>query len=256
MKNSKESGHVKNVGHLQDLVSYCTLLGTDYNPARAAISITELNSLLVNSRTVIENIHLAIAGYRTAVIERENAFAPLSKICTRILNSLASMGASEHQLENVKALVRKIKGTHLKSKNEAATNMASPSMEENADTTNNPIHSHSTSQMSYDYRLDNFQKLISYLENMADYSPNEVELKVATLKTIISGIKPKNIPVVNAEAALSQCRMARNELFYGDVNGLVSRTLAVKAYVKSLYGGSSPQYKKVAGISFSKNNHH
>ena len=41
---------------------------------------------------------------------------------------------------------------------------------------------HSTSQMSYDQRTNNYDLLISQLQNTPNYNPNEAEYQIATLQ--------------------------------------------------------------------------
>jgi hypothetical protein len=52
--------------------------------------------------------------------------------------------------------------------------------------------------------------------------------------------------------ALNNSRAERNELMYKPVNGMVDVALDVKSYVKSIFGTSSLQFKKVSGLEFTK----
>lgn len=67
-------------------------------------------------------------------------------------------------------IARKLKGIR-KVKNEPTT-----------DTTVEQTQ-HSTSQMSYDQRTNNYDLLISQLQNTPNYNPNEADYKIATLQT-------------------------------------------------------------------------
>ena len=82
------------------------------------------------------------------------------------------------------------------------------------------------------------------------YAPNEEELKVATLTTLYNDLKTNNDQVVAATVALSNNRIVRNEMFYRENTGLVAITVDIKAYVKSIYGASSPQYKQISKLAF------
>lgn len=44
--------------------------------------------------------------------------------------------------------------------------------------------------------------------------------------------------------------MRRNQSMYNETTGMVATTLAVKSYVKSLFGNNSPQSKHISGIAF------
>jgi hypothetical protein len=58
--------------------------------------------------------------------------------------------------------------------------------------------------------------------------------------------------VGNTEAALNVARMARNTLLYTKNTGLVDVALGVKLYVKSAFGATSPEYKSISDIQFTK----
>ena len=106
--------------------------------------------------------------------------------------------------------------------------------------------------MSYDNRLDNLSKLVNLLSSETGYAPNENELKVATLNTMLTTMKAKNTAVINAITALSNARIDRNKILYKEGTGLYDIAMAVKAYVKSVFGATSPEYKQVSKIKFTK----
>lgn len=75
--------------------------------------------------------------------------------------------------------------------------------------------------MSYDSRLDNFDKFIKLLASVSLYAPNEDDLKVTTLIALYNDLKTKNIAVVNATTPLSNARISRNDVLYKANAGLV-----------------------------------
>ena len=75
------------------------------------------------------------------------------------------------------ALVRKIQGKRATAKTTEAEKAA-------ATAEGKDIKEKSSSQMSYDNRLDNLDKLIQLLSSIPLYTPNEAELKVASLKNL------------------------------------------------------------------------
>ena len=100
--------------------------------------------------------------------------------------------------------------------------------------------------------MDHFAQLIALLTAEPKYLPNENELKVATLNTQIADMRTKNTAVINALTAVSNARINRDKLLYGDLTGMVDTAMAVKQYVKSLFGAKSPQYKQVSGLRFTR----
>jgi hypothetical protein len=56
--------------------------------------------------------------------------------------------------------------------------------------------------------------------------------------------------VLVAEVPLASARQERNKLLYAPKTGMMDTALAVKEYVKAVFGTSSPQYKEVQHIRF------
>lgn len=110
----------------------------------------------------------------------------------------------------------------------------------------------SASQMSFDNRIENMDKLIQLLSAQTGYTPNETDLKVTTLTTLLADMRTKNTGAINALTPLSNARIARNTILYATGTGLVDTAGEVKKYVKSVFGGTSPQYKQVSGLKFTK----
>ena len=106
--------------------------------------------------------------------------------------------------------------------------------------------------MSFDSRIDNFDKLIKLLTSVTLYAPNEADLKVTALTAVLNDLKAKNLAVTNAEVPLNNARISRNDILYKTNTGLVDTALDVKTYIKSVYGATSPQYKKISKIKFTK----
>jgi propanediol dehydratase large subunit len=115
-----------------------------------------------------------------------------------------------------------------------------------------PVKTASTSQQSYDKLIDHFAQLIATLTAEPKYIPNENELKVATLNTMLTDLRAKNTAVITATTALSNARIARDKTLYAETLGMVDTAQDVKQYVKSLFGATSPQYKQVSGLKFNR----
>ena len=108
----------------------------------------------------------------------------------------------------------------------------------------------SSSHLSYESRLDNFDKLIKLLASVSLYTPNETDLKVSTLTSLYSDLLAKNAAVIAALAPLSNARIARNEVLYKTNTGLVDIAADTKTYIKSVFGATSQQYKQVSKLAF------
>lgn len=192
-----------------------------------------------NANQAIDLVNESIPIYKNKIAERELIFDPLNKLSTRIMNALQATDAAEQLQENARTINRKIQGSRAK-----------PKKSEEYGQDGDEHGKISVSQMSFDSRLDNFNKLVKLLSSIAEYTPNEEDLNVTGLNALSGSLKTKNTSVVSATTALSNARIARNKVLYANDTGLVDVAMDVKAYVKSVYGASNPQYKQVSKLRF------
>lgn len=106
--------------------------------------------------------------------------------------------------------------------------------------------------MGYNDKVENLDKFISLLSSIPQYAPNEEELKVTSLSTLLDSLRAKNTDVITAEVQLSNARIARNDIQNKPLTGLVDIALDTKIYIKSVFGASSPQYKQVSKLEFKR----
>jgi hypothetical protein len=245
MTSISETGHAINVAKFDELTSFAKSYGTDYNPSKPSIKPEALSTLSGYAKKALESVNAALPDYSNAVAAREAAFAPLSKLVTRVLNALKATDTTSQIDENAKTIVRKIQGTRAVPKLTAAERKSVVE-------TGKEVVEISSSQMSYDSRLDNFDKLIKLLSSVSLYAPNEADLKVSALTAFYNELNAKNTAVVNAAIPLSNARMARNDVLYKDLTGLVDIASDVKKYIKSVFGATSSQYKQVGGLKFTR----
>jgi len=238
--STSETGHKKNVANFRELVSVVTGYGTAYSPSKVSIGLAALKVLAANADSAAIAVDVAEPAYSLAVAAREVAFKPLSMFTTRVVNALRATETTAQVDESAMAIVRKIQGSSGSSKKKE---LAPGEI---------PIKGVSTSQMSFDSRLANFEKLVQLLAAIPQYAPNEEELKVAALTARSADLKAKNDAVVNTSTALSNARIARNSILYKELTGLVDIALDVKSYAKSVYGAGSPQYGQISKIEFKR----
>lgn len=243
MASTSETGHAKNVANLDDLISFVTGYGTAYNPSKPTLKLTALQTLSTNAKNTLNAVNAALPAYSNAVAAREVAFEPLSKLSTRLMNALIATDTTDQVDESAKTLVRKIQGARATAKK---TDEEKAALKAEGKETKEI----SSSQMSYDSRLDNFDKLIKLLTSVILYAPNEAELKVTALTTLYNDLKAKNAAVVAATTPLSNARISRNDILYKPNTGLVDIALDTKTYIKSLFGATSPQYKQISKLEF------
>lgn len=243
MASTTETGHAKNVANLDELISFATGYEKDYNPSKPTIKLEALKSLSGSAKKAIAAVNAALPAFSNAVAAREAAFAPLSKLVTRVLNALKATDTTIQVYESARTLVRKIQGRR-------ATAKKSPDEIKALSADGKEAVEISSSQMSYNSRLDNFDKLIKLLGSVSLYAPNEEDLKITSLTALHNDLNAKNIAVVNAAVPLSNARISRNNVLYKANTGLVDIAADTKTYIKSLYGATSPQFKQVSKLEF------
>jgi hypothetical protein len=196
------------------------------------------------ANAALQAVKVAKTAYDNATNARELAFKPFKSLATKIVNGLAATEATAQTVDDVKSTNNKIQGKRAKAVEKPDAKALAAGAE--------PVKTASTSQQSYDKLIDHFAQLIATLTAEPKYLPNENELKVATLNTLLTDLRAKNTAVISATTALSNARIARDKALYGETTGILDVAQDVKQYVKSLFGASSPQYKQVSGLKFTR----
>lgn len=245
MASTSETGHAKNVANFEDMISFCTGYGGNYNPSKPAIQLPNLIALHGNAQNAVADVNSANTAFINATNARQIAFNPVKPLATRIVNALDATDASDELVKDAKTLNRKVQG----SRKGAGTKPETPPIPPDTATEDKKI---SVSQQSYDSIIENLGKLGELVLSEPTYTPNEVDLQPATLQTFHNNLKAANTAVINATTAISNARIIRNQILYAPKTGLYDIAQEVKKYVKSVFGATSPQYKQVSKIKFTK----
>lgn len=234
MSSQSEVGHAKNVANLQKLTERIATY-TLYNPPVPSISVASLETLYTDATASISEVENTRIANKGAIYDRQVLFDDLKPICTRIINLLDIMGLSDGLFSQAKSLNKIIQGTSPKP--------ASPPPPEGEGGI-------STSRQSYTQQAENFGTFIKLLSTIPEYTPNEDDLKVPSLITYKDALVNATKPVDQTEAVFKQKLLERNEILYAEATGLFDLAQNVKKYVKSVYGGDSPEYFNVSSIKF------
>ena len=236
-----ETGHARNLERFSQLISFVQGYGAAYAPGNAAITLAGLQAKLTASQSGVDGVSSALAPWKVAVNDRQNAFDGIRKLTTRVVNSFEASGAAKNAVDDAKAIKQKIDGARAKAKPDA-----------DPDTPATEGKSISVSQQSYTQLVEHLDNLIELLDSSGAYAPNEADLKLTTLNAYSTTLKNTNTAVMNAVTPLSNSRIARDDAMYADETGLVDLAGLVKKYVKSLYGADSPQFSQVSGLEFKR----
>lgn len=240
MASTSEVGHAKNVANFQDLIAFVIGYGATYNPTKSSLMLPQLNTLLADSQTNLQNVVDKNTEYNNAVNDRMEAFDGLRQLSTRLVNALETTDANKEKIDDAKGFNRKLQGKR------------ASKVEEPVDPNAPAPKTISSSQQSYDQLIQHFEGLISVLESEPSYAPNETDLQTATLNAKATDLKTKNNDVATAYTGVSNARIDRNKTLYNDSTGLVDIASEVKKYIKSVFGATSPEFGQIKGIAFKK----
>lgn len=238
MSSVSETGHAKNIANLQDLIAFATGYGVSYSPTKNALKLPQLNALLAASQLSLADVITNNTAFNNKVNDRQIAFSNLKSLATRLINALQSTDATAEKIADAKTFNKKIQGTRAK----AITTPTDP---------NTPAPTTiSTSQQSYDQKIQHLAGIISVLQSEISYAPNEIDLKIVTLTTKQTDLSAKNNSVATAHVNASNARISRDTNLYAPATGILAVAAEVKKYIKSVFGATSPQFAQVKGIDF------
>ncbi|MBX3297784.1 MAG: hypothetical protein KF762_18965 [Acidobacteria bacterium] len=237
-----ETGHAKNVENFATLIAIVEGFGAEYQPSNAALEVAEMQVQLAAAEASLVAVTDALMPHKTAVNERETAFASLRPLVTRVVNAYRATGADQNRIDDALTFARKIQGRRAKPKPKDDPNTPEDESE----------RSHSASQQSYTQLVANLENLIAVLGQDSAYAPNETVLQLASLTNYATILKNANAAVSSTRPAVVNARIARDRTLYGDPGGVFYTQKLVKAYVKALYGAASPQYDAINGLHFTK----
>ncbi len=239
-KSVNETGHVKNAANFERLIALCEGFGTHYNPANDRLKIQQLHSLSQSVTTRINEVRVHKTNFDNVTNIRRAAFEDLRPFATRIINAFIVSGADKLTIEDAKAINKKIQGS--------ATNRTdAPTSDSGHTTSGNTI---STSQQSYDRKIDHLANLIEILSQSQVYNPNEEELKITSLQAKLVNLQEKNNNLSESHSRYSNALLHRNRELYNPETGLIQTAKEVKLYIKSVYGATSPEYNLVSRLEF------
>ena len=245
MATNSDISFAKNVTNFEALISIVTSFGAAYNPSKDSLKIPALKSLHLEATDSMTALKNAESATSTAVDTRELAFKSIGSLFTRISNALKASNSTVQADETAKTIFRKLHGKRASAKltEEQKAALLAEGKE---------VNQISNSQMGYDDRVENFESLISFLQTVPEYNPNEEELKITTLQALLNDLRAKNISVMQSRITEDTARGLRKSVQNTPLTGLVDIGNDAKSYIKSVFGVKSVEYKLVSKLRFVK----
>lgn len=244
MATAHETGHAKNVALFESFIHVCASYKDAYNPSRPDLQLSGLKALLAHAQQALKEVRQVKRTYGNATNNRELAFKPIMSLAARVIGSLESSGANALTIQDARAILKKLQGKRASPPPTADANNTSEGASEPG--------THSVSQRSFDNQLDHFSDLITAVVSEPKYNPNEPELQVASLNTVLAELQVKNKLAEEATNALSNARMRRDVFLYAPDTGICDIVNAVKSYAVSAYRPTSPRYRNLTKFQFAR----
>lgn len=242
MSSNMETGHSKNVANARKVLSFAQAHGTNFKPSRAALKLAAYEEKINDTDNAIDMVRKAIPVFNGSVNQRVIAFDQMPPLATRAVNMLDSTEASPATVADAKAYLRKLQGRRAKEVEQA---VETPEGE-----TIPSAKTVSVSQQSFDGMVNNFANLVELLAATPEYQPNEEDLTVTALQTLVDNLLAHNDAVINTYTALSNSRVDRDRKLYDKLTGLVPISLDVKKYIRGVFGHRSAEAMQLDGIPF------
>lgn len=220
--------HNNNFNHVasfEKLLGICNNIGARYNPGNASITPTALGALLEQAQQRSKAVTDAQSAHTLAVNARKEMFDGLPTFITQLVRSTIAHGTSAENTRDLKLLKQKFYRTVAKKMPKA-----SPSIQSEGGRAHHPGH-----YKTFDARLAHFSSIVSIIESIPDYTPNEPELKIEGLHARLSALKATMATVAKTANDLTTARINRDEIYFG-FNGISATSQMVKEYVRSVTG--------------------
>jgi len=243
---TNESGDLKLLGNFRKLIDLVSA-DTAYKPANATLKPAALEGQHTAALASAHDVPAKLAVNMGAISDRENVFAGVKPLLTRVHGVAKASGAPKHVIDDLNTFRRKLTAQR-KAKTKAKTEPAA-----GGDTpTAAAEKAHSSAQLSYDNVVGHVDGYLEVLSNISAYNPNEADIKLPALHAFGDDLRAKNDAVSSTYVPLSQARGLRDQLLYQADTSVVNTALLVKEYVKGAFGTQSQLYKQIKGLEFKR----
>jgi hypothetical protein len=110
MKKTKE----KQITSYEQLVRICESFGARYTPSNEAIKPAALSALLEQAQQSVQAVTVVLQAKKTVISDRNETYAGIPKLATRIFHAMASAGAPKQTLADAMQIRKALVYTPLK----------------------------------------------------------------------------------------------------------------------------------------------
>ena len=244
-----EKGRAITLSNFNKLYSSLLYLGPPYKTPNANMQPAALLAQYTAARTVLSTHNQLEGPFKKVIKERRVAFAPISKLLTRLRGAVAATDTpkamKKEYLKNVSTLVRQYRGIRADGTNV----IIPPATGTEASTQPDTI---SVAHLSFVQKTNTLQQLMVLLANIPQYAPNEADLQMGALNNVYDTLDNLNTASNHTIVAYTTARNALKTALDADDTGIVDIALAVKNAVKSAFGSTSHEYRLVSPLIFNR----
>jgi len=243
--NSRKKSNQQNVDNMELLTKKVATFEPEYDPSEERLSIPNQIRIKASGDEVLLGVRAAESACNNATSARSDAFNTLDPLVTRTINALRISDVSEQTILQGESIVREIR-------NMRATVLTPSSKIPNGAQNGESKKINKLHGGSFNTRIENFRRLIILLSTIPAYKPKQVDLTIDSLNMKLETLNLVNTTYITAEAKADAARVQRDSVLYAAKTGLVDIAMDSKLYVKSAYGATSPQFKSVSSILFTR----
>jgi len=236
MASTTETGHAKNIANEKALNEINAGFGADYAPSNPLLVLATMVAQHTACDALQGDVNTQTGIYQPIENARMIEFKPVHPLVRRVRIAAKSSGASKQFFTDVNKAVTKLLGERAEK--------ATPTEKDPAGT--------SASQQSYDNTVNNMDALVKLLAGEPLYNPSKADLKVAALTAKQTAMNNTNNAVKAGVVPYNKAVIARNKALYTTTTGLVDVGQNSKNEVRGIYGYSSPEFKLVSKLKFTK----
>jgi len=244
--NTNKKSHQQNVDNIEKLTKQVATFVPAYNSSEPRLSIANQLQLKLSGDEVLDGVMVAESDCDHAVAARTTAFEGFDGLVTRVANGIRISEVSDQTISQTESIVRDLR-------NKRAEEIIPPAETADGKEDEEQAKHNKIRNGSFSTRVENFNRLLKLLLTIAAaYRPNEEDLNIESLKNRYEALKNANSVCISKDADADAARRQRQIVLYAPKTGLVPVGTDVKLYVKSAYGATSPEYKSVRGLTFTK----
>ena len=243
--NTGKRSNQQNVDNLEVLTERVTTFQPGYDPAETRLSIPNQKLIKASGDEALLGVSTAESACDNAISARTAAFESINPLVTRAINALRISDVTEQTIAQGESIVRDFR-------NQRASATEPPAKTEEGTVSSETVKTNKLRSGSFYTKVENFRKFIVFLSSIPAYKPKQSDLTVEALNAKLEALVLINSAYNTADAKANAARLHRDIVLYTAKTGLVEIAQDSKLYVKSAYGATSPQYKSISGIKFTK----